>query len=230
MTRTNTLSAILALGILSTAGCAHGGQREKAMHNIATPKTLDEVKGYARGEWTSLTVELRPSEDRTGTGKVLPMRLTRRFEFRSDDSFVGRIRMFADDYGQLPLMEFEFRGHLVWGAAHPIAEGAWNLDYVLDEGFGVTPLHEQATAMLNQIPTPGLAPFQVGVQQDILRKAFPMFGITEGQVVSDYDLIYFRNGLLFMGAKHVDGTPFDRPERRPHQLQVPLLRVDPSGA
>jgi hypothetical protein len=52
-----------------------------------------------------------------------------------------------------------------------------------------------------------------------------MFNIKEGQIAADYDLIYFKNGLLFMGAKHVDGTPFDQPERRPHQLQVPLQKV-----
>ena len=23
----------------------------------------------------------------------------------------------------------------------------------------------------------------------------------------------------------IDGTPFDKPERRPHQLQIPLVRV-----
>ena len=28
-----------------------------------------------------------------------------------------------------------------------------------------------------------------------------------------------------MGAKHVDGTPFDTPEHRPHQLQIPLEKV-----
>jgi hypothetical protein len=42
-----------------------------------------------------------------------------------------------------------------------------------------------------------------------------MFNIAAGQIVSDYDLIHFNHGLLFMGAKHVDGTPFDRPEQRP---------------
>ena len=52
-----------------------------------------------------------------------------------------------------------------------------------------------------------------------------MFNIVDGQIVSDYDLIYFKNGMLFMGAKHVDGTPFDKPENRPHQLQIPLERV-----
>ncbi|MCH2137393.1 MAG: hypothetical protein MK101_12605 [Phycisphaerales bacterium] len=155
---------------------------------------------------------------------MLPTRLTRDFTFTVDDRFVGKISLFADDYGKAPLMEFEFKGHLKWGKAHPIAEGAYEIDYVLDEGFGVTPLHEQAAMMLNQGLPEGMSAFKVGVQQDILEKAFPMFNIAEGQVVTDYDLIYFRNGLLFMGAKHVDGTPFDKVERRPHQLQIPLAK------
>lgn len=195
------------------------------MHNIAQPTSLSEVRAYALGDWESISIELRPTEDRTGSGKVLPTRLTRRFSYLKDDRFIGTIRLFADENGKLPLMEFEFRGHVRWGDAHPIANGAYSIDYILDEGFGVTPLHDQATAMLNQVPVPGLPPFATGVKQDILKKAFPLFNVVEGQIVSDYDLIYFRNGLLFMGAKHVDGTPFDRPERRPHQLQIPLARV-----
>ncbi|MEM6763971.1 MAG: hypothetical protein AAF655_03565 [Bacteroidota bacterium] len=67
-----------------------------------------------------------------------------------------------------------------------------------------------------------MEPFECGVKKDFLGKEFPMFHIVEGQIVSDYDLIYFRNGMLFMGAKHVDGTPVDKPENRPHQLQIPL--------
>lgn len=222
------MSVFLSAALIESAGCGHGELRETAMHRVAEPKTLAEVKAYALGSWESLSVELRPAEDRTGTGKVQATRLTRHFTYLEGDRFVGRIRLFADDYGRLPLMEFEFRGHLVWGPVHPIAAGAFAIDYVLDEGFGVTPLNDQAAAMLNQAPVPGIAPFVTGVRQDILKRAFPMFGIADGQVVSDYDLIYFRNGLLFMGAKHVDGTPFDRPERRPHQLQIPLARVAPS--
>ena len=80
--------------------------------------------------------------------------------------------------------------------------------------------------MLNMALPEGMAPFENGVKKDILQKAFPMFHIVEGQIVSDYDLIYFKHGLLFMGAKHVDGTPFDKVENRPHQLQIPLERVN----
>lgn len=194
------------------------------MSMLAEPKTLEEVKKYALGEWQSISVELRPTEDRTGTGKIQPTYLKRHFTYLPNDKFIGKITLFVDNYGQLPLMEFEFKGSLKWGEKHPIAEGAWKLDYVLDEGFGVTPLHEQAAAMLNTALSPGMTSFVNGVKKDILKKAFPMFKIVEGQIVSDYDLIYFKNGMLFMGAKHVDGTPFDKPENRPHQLQIPLIR------
>lgn len=221
------LSFSILLTVSALAGCGHAGNQRGA--SAAQPVSLEEVRAYALGEWESLSVELRPAEDRTGTGKVQSTRLKRHFTYLDGDRFTGRIRLFADDGGQAPLMEFEFRGHLRWGGPHPVAQGAYAVDYVLDEGFGVTPLHEQATAMLNQVRAPGVAEFVTGKQQDLLRKVFPLFNIAEGQVVMDYDLIYFRDGLLFMGAKHVDGTPFDRPERRPNQLQVPLARVASAG-
>ncbi|MFZ4661263.1 MAG: hypothetical protein ACOYNY_29910 [Caldilineaceae bacterium] len=192
---------------------------------VQTPKTLAEVQAYAIGAWQSISVELRPTEDRMGIGKITPTYLKRYFTYLSKHQFIGTITMYADNYGQLPLMAFEFKGALRWGNPHPIAEGAWEIDYVLDEGFALTPLHENAAAMLNQMPIEGIAPFAVGVKQDILQKPFPMFNLSAGQIVADYDLIYFSHGMLFMGAKHVDGTPFDKPERRPHQLQVPLARV-----
>lgn len=30
--------------------------------------------------------------------------------------------------------------------------------------------------------------------------------------------------MLFKGANYIDRTPFDKPENRPHQLQIPLIR------
>lgn len=189
------------------------------------PRTLIETKKYVVGEWKSLSVELRPTEDRTGGGVVAPTFLRRHFNFIEGEKFVGVITMYADNYGKTPLMSFEFKGKLNWGDAHPIAEGAWNIDYILSEGFSVTPLHEQAVAMLNQVRPENIAPFELNKTSDILKMSFPLFNIEAGQIVSDYDLIYFKHGLLFMGAKHVDGTPFDKPERRPNQLQIPLERI-----
>ncbi|MEM9563461.1 MAG: hypothetical protein AAGA93_12630 [Actinomycetota bacterium] len=194
------------------------------------PRTIEEVRAFAVGHWESLTVELRPTEDRAGTGAIEPTRLRRRFHYRPDDTFTGVISQYGDDYGELHLLDFEFKGHLVWGGPHPIADGAFEIDYVLDEAFAVTPVVPDIAAMLNQGRPADLDEFAPGVRQDILGKAFPLFDIAAGQILTDYDLVYFVNGLLFMGAKHVDGTPFDQPERRPHQLQIPLVRVTDDGA
>ena len=130
--------------------------------SLADPKELEAVKAFALGEWESLSVELRPTEDRTGSGKIEPTYLRRFFQFLSNDRFIGTITLFADNYGQMPLMEFEFKGDLVWGNPHPIAEGAWEIDYVLNQGFGVTPLHDQAAMMLNQGLPEGMPPFETG--------------------------------------------------------------------
>ncbi len=189
------------------------------------PKTLQEVKEFAQGRWNSISVELRPTEDRTGIGNIQPTFLQRDFTYLQNDQFEGTITMFGDNYGQFPLMKFEFKGHLKWGNRHPIAEGAWEIDYVLDQGFVVVPLVAPAAEMLNFGRPSTIPPFQVNVANDILKKPFPLFNIAEGKIVVDYDLIYFKNDLLFMGAKHVDGRPFDKPENRPNQLQIPLQRL-----
>lgn len=237
--KTVVTTILLSLALISLSGCVVSGEmlqemhtqrmehhdKEQMMQHIEDPKTLEEVKTFALGEWKSISTELRPTEDRTGSGQILPTYLTRHFTYLEDDRFVGVITLFADNYGEAPLMQFEFVGETVWGNEHPIADGAWEIDYILNEGFGVTPLHEQSAEMLNSMPVEGLDPFEVGVKQDILQKAFPLFNLAEDQIAGDYDLIYFKDGLLFMGAKHVDGTPFDTPERRPHQLQIPLARV-----
>ena len=127
-------------------------KREEGIRRMQTPKSLAEVQEYAIGEWESLSPELRPTEDRTGSGTVTPTYLRRHFNYLSAKHFIGTITLFGDNYGQLPLMEFEFKGSLRWGEAHPIAEGAWQIDYTLDEGFAVTPLNPDAAAMLNQVP------------------------------------------------------------------------------
>ena len=171
---------------------------------MENPRTLNQLKTAILGSWRSLSVELRPTEDRTGSGKIEPTYLTRSFTYGSDDTFTGIITMYGDNYGQVPLFEFEFKGHLEWGGPHPIAEGAFSVDYVLDQGFGVTPLNEPAAEMLNAMPAEGVPAFEAGQKQDILKKPFPLFNMVEGQVVVDYDLLYLQDSMLFFGAKHVD--------------------------
>lgn len=40
----------------------------------------------------------------------------------------------------------------------------------------------------------------------------------------EYDLVYLNQGLLFWGARHIDGRGFDTEQNRPTNLQIPLMR------
>lgn len=186
---------------------------------------VEQIKTYIQGgEWVSITPELRPFEDRLGTGKIEPFYVQRNFQYFPNDRFEGSILSSADPFGQMPLVKFTFKGHIIWGQAHPIAEGAFEVDYILDEGFEVTPLHPMFADQLNSAPVDGLNAWETGVTQDIKGKEFPLFGVKAGETVGDYDLIYIFNDMLFMGSKHVDGRGFDKPENRPTNLQVPIHR------
>jgi hypothetical protein len=187
--------------------------------------SIEQIKKFiVGGEWISIAPELRPFEDRTGTGKISPFYVSRNFQYFPNDKFVGTIISFGDALGNIPLVKFTFKGHNVWQGEHPITKGAYKIDYILDEAFEVTPLHQIFAENLNLAPSKGLNKWEVNVTQDIKGKEFPLFGIKEGEIVGDYDLIYIFNDLLFMGAKHVDGKGFDKPESRPTNLQIPLFR------
>ena len=50
------------------------------------------------------------------------------------------------------------------------------------------------------------------------------FGLAEGQVFKEYDLVYILNDMMFWGARNVDGRGFDTEENRPTNLQIPMVR------
>lgn len=147
---------------------------------------------------------------------MAPQFLTREFTYAADGTFLGRVDMYADPGRSVALSALEFGGHLAWGDPHPVAPGAFDVDYVCDTTFAITPLVEAAAAGFNG-PTSGPeAPFAVGRRTSMLGR---------GPVIVDHDLLYLREGFLFMGAKHVDGRQFDSPAARPVALQIPLIRA-----
>ena len=93
-----------------------------------------------------------------------------------------------------------------------------------DEAYEVTPLHQGFAAVANRFPGTGLGTWEVHVMQDLRGKAFPLFSLVEGQTYVDYDLIYIYDDMLFNGSKNVDGRAFDKPENRPTNLQIPVVR------
>ena len=187
--------------------------------------TAEQTKQFIQGgEWVSITPEVRPSQNIPASGIIQPFYLTRIFKYSAGDAFECTVTNYADANAKVPLVKINIQGHLKWQGEHPIADGAYKVDYVTDVAYNVTPLHAGFADAVNKVPAAGLNKWEVGVTQDIKGKAFPAFGLTEGQIYVDYDLIYIYNDLFFNGSKNVDGRAFDKPENRATNLQVPLIR------
>jgi len=187
-----------------------------------TPEQIKQV--IQEGQWVSIATELRPSTNKSATGEIQPFYCSRVFTYAPDDRFACTVMNYADPNGTLPLVKIVIKGHIVWRGEHPIAPGAYNLDYIADEAYEVTPLHQGFAAVANRFPGTGLSTWEVHVMQDLKGKGFLLFSLVEGQIYVDYDLIYLYNDMLFNGSKNVDGRAFDKPENRPTNLQIPLVR------
>lgn len=185
--------------------------------------TQDQIKEFILGEWTSIAPEVRPSATKDVNGNLKPFYLTRVFTYSENDTFDLTVKSFADSNGKVPLAEMFIRGHVTWKGDHPVASGAQKVDFVADIEYAVKPLHAGFADTMNQL-TKGFNPWKVNEAQSILRKAFLPFGLAEGQVFAECDLMYVFNDLLFWGARHVDGRGFDKEENRPTNLQIPMVR------
>ena len=187
--------------------------------------TVDQIKEFIRGgQWISIAPEIRPSSTKNQDGSIKPFYLTRLFTYSSNDEFELTVTNYADAFGKVPLAKMFIKGHIVWKGDHPIANGAQKVDFIADTEYLVTPLHQGFADSMN-LYTKGFAKWELNTTQSILKKAFPPFGLTEGQIFSECDLIYFSNDLLFWGARNVDGRGFEKEENRPTNLQIPLKRA-----
>jgi hypothetical protein len=183
------------------------------------------IKQALQGAWKSIAPELRPSTLKGPDGTIRPFFLARFFRYTIDDTFELAITNFADPYGSTPLVSMLIKGHITWQGDHPIAEGAQKVHFVADTAYDVTPLAQGFADLLNQVASTGFDRWEVNQEQSILQKRFAPFGLAEGQVFEEYDLIYLYDTLLFWGARHVDGRGFDTEVHRPTNLQIPLARA-----
>lgn len=187
--------------------------------------TAEQTKQFIQGEWASIAPEIRPSIAKNADGSMKPFYLKRRFTYLEGDKFELEVTNFADAYGKVPLVKIGIKGHMVWLGDHPIAEGAQKVDFTADEAYEVTPLIQGFADVVNHVASNGFNKWEVGSAQSILGKAFALFGLVEGQIFKEYDLVYVFNDMMFWGARNVDGRGFDTPENRPTNLQIPLVRV-----
>lgn len=186
--------------------------------------TVEQVKQSIMGDWVSIAPEIRPSISKTSDNTIKPFYLKRAFTYLPGDKFELNVINFADAYGNVPLVKIFLKGHMVWQGEHPIATGAQKVDFIADEAYDVTPLLQGFADAMNQVASQGFSQWEVNAMQSILGKAFVPFGLAEGQIFSEHDLIYVLNNMLFWGARNVDGRGFDIEANRPTNLQIPLMR------
>lgn len=183
------------------------------------------LKIKATGTWQSIAVEIRPGQQKDPDGNLKPFYLTRLFTLRPDDTFDLKIINFADPYGKVPIAEIFISGHLNWQGTHPIADGAHKVDFAADVNYTVTPLLQNFAGLLNQITT-GFNEWRINEAQSIFKKDFLPFGLKAGQIFKELDLMYLAEGLLFWGARNVDGRGFGTEEDRPTNLQIPMRALE----
>ena len=159
--------------------------------------------------------------------------LTRDFTNDAEGGFIASLTVYADPACTVPAAKYEIASEIAWHGPNPVAPGAWSQDYVLNRRLQLTVLIEPVSDQLNQLPEGacGERPFIVGEQRDILGMNCLLLRFVESSpFVTDHDLLYVREdtpNMLFMGAKHVDGTGFYFPENRPYVgLQQPLIRIE----
>jgi hypothetical protein len=184
--------------------------------------STDALKSSLRGTWVSLTPEVRPSKNPDGT--IKPFYLSRTFVYQPDDRFQLTVMNFADPLGKVTIAVIEIGGHMLWRGEHPIAPGAQRVDFIADETYALTPLVPPFAELLNKVATNGYEKWAVGHRQSVFGKSFAPFGLVEGRNFMEYDLVYLSHGLLFWGARNVDGRGFDTEENRPMSLQIPMER------
>jgi len=186
---------------------------------------LDTLKTDLLGNWASFATELRPSGQKNADGSPQPFYLRRAFSALPGDRFALTITTFADSLGQVPMARLRLAGHMLWRGPHPVAVGAQQVDFIADEAYDVTPLLPGFVQVLNQVAADGYAPWAVGVTQSVFGKNFAPFGLEAGRNFMEYDLVHLHEGLLFWGARHVDGRGFDSESKRPTNLQIPMMKA-----
>jgi hypothetical protein len=135
-----------------------------------TPEQITQV--IQGGRWVSITTELRLSTNTSASGEIQPFYCSRVFTYSPGDRFACTVMNYADPTGKVPLVKIVITGHNAWQGEHPIAKGAYNLDYIADEAYEVTPLHQGFADVANTFPGTGLNMWEVNVMQDVKGKPF----------------------------------------------------------
>ncbi len=176
------------------------------------------------GEWESIACELRPQSDPKG---VKPWYLKRRITFENGN-IDAHFTNYADANCSMPLTEINFVGEVQIEGDSDVATGAKAVNLIINQKMAFAPQMPGFTDFLNSAEqgTCGKNSWQTGVQQDVFQTGCSVMGMEPGKPNQEFEVLYERAGMLYFGARPVDGNPLAKEDQRPTALQMPLQRVN----
>ena len=129
----------------------------------ATPLVAADGMPELDGTWNSMACELRPQAGQDG---VSPWYLKRSVVF-DGNRIDAHFTTYADATCSAPLLELKFGGDVVVQGPSDVAEGAKEVDLIVNDYLTVTPQMEGFAGFLNSAETGtcGTDAWQVGVAQ-----------------------------------------------------------------
>ncbi len=190
---------------------------------MAAPAFAQDSALDLAGTWESIACELRPQAGQAG---IDPWYLKRSISFepgRIDAHFTT----FADANCSAPLLDLKFGGDVTILGASDVAEGAREVDLVVNDYLTITPRMEGFAEFLNSAGagTCGADAWSVGVEQDVFETGCTVMGVGANSPTTEYEVLHVSAGHLYFGARPVDGMPLAEPGDRPTALQMPLKRL-----
>lgn len=181
----------------------------------------DTAANKLDGRWESLSCELRPQVGQDGA--VAEWWVTRQIEIR-DNRIEARFTTYGQPSCDFPLNELHFAGKVDVLGPSAVAETAVEADLTIDAFVNITPKAQPFADFLNSMPAGacGAEAWDVGTAQAIHETGCMLLGVEPGKPTIEYEILANIGGMLYFGARPVDGTFIDDPAKRPGALLVPL--------
>ncbi len=191
---------------------------------LATPALALERILDLDGTWESIACELRPQAGQDG---VAPWYLKRSITF-TPGRIDAHFSTYADATCSAPLLELKFGGDVNVLGASGVAEGARNVDLIVNDYLTITPQMEGFAGFLNSAEAGacGTTEWSVGIEQDVFETGCTVMGVAANAPAIEYEVLHVSAGHLYFGARPVDGLPLAQPVDRPTALQMPLKRLE----
>lgn len=207
--------------VVFSVSCGGTQQRETAAEATLEPgqELVRRTAEGMVGRWVSIEGEVRPNTQ--GGQDYLKRDFTNKPDFAS-----ATLIFYQDDTYTDKNITVVVDGPYELVRPSPVVEGAVEGDF----SFTVMKLTPHSPGMVGFLSsaepgTCGDAPWELDVEQDVSSTdGCSVFGV-QLSTYREYDLLKVDNDQLFYGARPADGTPPDRPEKRPTSLQPPLRRA-----